>query len=137
MKSDEPFRNEFLAALNRLRDAKPTHPALIGRRIRISVRSVALEAGHSRSHLYREGYEEILDEIRLARPGSVTKSKHRSRDETVARLRDELQQVKAAMSALATENLTLFHRAIQAERRVLRLKEKLDGNISDLRRRSN
>ena len=131
----ESLKEDFRTALRRLREGKQESPSLRGRRVRISVKTVALEAGHSRNNLYQNGFEGILDEIRASRPRAPHVTKKKNRDAKLDSVTAEVEQLRSEVKKLASVNLTLYHRAVQAERRVERLQEKLRGNVRELKAR--
>lgn len=109
---------EYRAALDRLVRGKPTHPAHIGRAVRITPAAVAREAGRSRNPLYTT-HRAILDELAATaeRPtpardlaAVITELKA-----TIADLRERARRHAQEKRALATENLMLLHRARAAE----------------------
>jgi AcrR family transcriptional regulator len=83
---------------------------------RISVSSVAKEAGLSRTALYKL-YPDIVAEIELAAQQNAAPkvSRARRRELEVRRENDELH---ARVASLLSQNATLLHRATEAERRV-------------------
>jgi hypothetical protein len=103
----------------KLRDALGRVLAGTARRVapghRISVSSVAKEAGLSRTALYKI-YPEIVSEIEVAlqKNSSPKVSRARRRELEVRRENDELH---ARIASLLSQNATLLHRATEAERR--------------------
>lgn len=111
----------YRAALNRLVDGKATHPALAGRPVRITPAAVAREARRSRNPLYTT-HRSILDEIVVAAEQPCAAA---DLDATVARLRAENAELRAAVRRhaeekrqLASENLLLLHRARVTEEKL-------------------
>lgn len=111
----------YRAALARLMRGKGRHPDHAGRVVRISPASVAREAGRSRNPLYTT-HRDILDEIEAA-TGSPTPA--RDLATRIAELESKLEDLRAAARRhaeekrlLASENLTLLHRARTAEDRL-------------------
>src|SRR5487761_776372 len=111
----------YLAALDRPIEAKATHPDYAGRSIRITPAAVAKEARRSRNPLYTT-HRALLAEIEAAasRPTPAT-----DLAATVARLeasnaelRGVIRQLRMNKRNLATENLSLLHRARLAEDRL-------------------
>ncbi len=111
----------YLAALDRLIEGKATHPDYAGRPVRITPAAVAKEARRSRNPLYTT-HRALLTEIEAAalRPTPAT-----DLAATVARLegsnaelRRALRQLQIDKRNLATENLSLLHRARLAEDRL-------------------
>ena len=111
----------YLAALDRLIEGKATHPDYAGRPVRITPAAVAKEARRSRNPLYTT-HRALLAEIEAAasRPTPAT-----DLAATVARLeasnaelRGVIRQLRMNKRDLATENLTLLHRARLAEDRL-------------------
>ncbi len=82
---------------------------------RISVSSVAKEAGLSRTALYKL-YPDVVAEIELAAQLNAAPkvSRPRRRELEVRRENDELH---AKVASLLSQNATLLHRATEAERR--------------------
>lgn len=111
----------YRAALARLARGEGRHPDHAGRVVRITPASVAREAGRSRNPLYAT-HRDILDEIEAA-TGSCAPA--RDLVTRIATLKTELTylRVEARRHAeerreLASENLTLLHRARSAEDRL-------------------
>jgi len=108
----------YRAALNRLVEGKATHPSLAGRPVRITPAVVAREARRSRNPLYTT-HRDILDEIVVAADQPSTGA---DLAVAVARLKAENTELRVATRRqaeekrlLASENLTLLHRALAAE----------------------
>lgn len=108
----------YRAALSRLVGGKPRHPAHAGKAVRITPAAVAREAGMSRNPLYAT-HRDILDEIELAAaapaPAKDLASELARRTAELRDLRDAARKHGEEKRALATENLTLLHRARTAE----------------------
>jgi hypothetical protein len=111
----------YLAALDRLIEGQARHPDYAGRPVRITPAAVAKEARRSRNPLYTT-HRALLAEIEAAasRPTPAT-----DLAATVARLeasnaelRRVVQQLQIDKRNLATENLSLLHRARLAEDRL-------------------
>jgi hypothetical protein len=112
----------YLAALDRLIEGKATHPDYAGRPVRITPTVVAKEARHSRNPLYTT-HRALLAEIEAAAASRPTPSSDLAA--TVARveannveLRRTIRQLQIDKRNLATENLSMFHRARLAEDRL-------------------
>ena len=111
----------YRAALNRLVEGKATHPSLAGRPVRITPAAVAREARRSRNPLYTT-HRDILDEIAVA---AGQPSSGADLAATVARLKAENAELRAAVRRhaeekrlLASENLLLLHRVLAAEEKL-------------------
>ena len=111
----------YRAALNRLVEGKATHPSLAGRPVRITPAAVAREARRSRNPLYTT-HRDILDEIAVA---AGQPSSGADLAATVARLKVENAELRAAVRRhaeekrlLASETLLLLHRALAAEEKL-------------------
>lgn len=111
----------YRAALARLVRGEGRHPDHVGRVVRITPVAVAREAGRSRNPLYAT-HRDILDEIDAARGGPTPARDLAAR---LAELEDELAALRAdarrhalEKRELASENLTLLHRARSAEARL-------------------
>jgi hypothetical protein len=124
-KTAESRRNRaaraYLAALDRLIEGKATNPDYVGRPVRITPAAVAKEARRSRNPLYTT-YRALLAEIEAAASGPTPATDLAA---TVARLeasnaelRRLVQQLRMDKRNLATENLSLLHRARLAEERL-------------------
>jgi hypothetical protein len=112
----------YLAALDRLIEGKATHPDHAGRPLRITPTAVAKEARRSRNPLYTT-HRALLAEIAAAASGPTSAADLAA---TVAaleasnrELRRVIHQLKIAKRNLATENVSLLHRARIAEDRVI------------------
>lgn len=119
-RSDAVARS-YRGALARLVRGEGRHPDHAGRVVRISPASVAREAGRSRNPLYTT-HRDILDEIEAAVGGSMPARDLATR---IAELEAGLADLRAAARRhaeekrlLASENLTLLHRARTAEDRL-------------------
>ena len=112
------------AALARLVRGEGRHADHAGRVVKITPTSVAREAGRSRNPLYTS-HRDILDEIEAAAgPGTPA----RDLAARIATLETELTHLRAdarrhaeERRELASENLTLLHRARSAEDRLTAL----------------
>jgi len=111
----------YRAALARLVRGEGRHPRHAGQPIRITPAAVAREAGRSRNPLYAT-HRDILDEIAAAAAGPGPAKDLAAR---VAELEAELAGLRAIARRhaeekrmLASENLTLLHRARIAEDRL-------------------
>jgi hypothetical protein len=111
----------YRGALARLVRGEGRHPRHAGQPIRITPAAVAREAGRSRNPLYAT-HRDILDEIAAAAAGPGPAKDLAAR---VAELEAELAGLRAnarrhaeEKRMLASENLTLLHRARIAEDRL-------------------
>jgi hypothetical protein len=120
----------YLAALDRLIEGRATHPDHAGRPVRITPAAVAKEAHRSRNPLYTTR-RALLAEIDAAgiRPTPAT-----DLATTIARLeackselRQDIRQLQADKRNLATENLSLLHRARLAEDRLAARDREIDS----------
>jgi hypothetical protein len=110
-----------LAALDRLIEGNATHPDYTGRPIRITPAAVAREARRSRNPLYTT-HRALRAEIEAAasRPtpaGDLAATVARL-EASNTELRRALRQLQIDKRNLATENLSLLHRARLAEDRL-------------------
>ncbi len=120
----------YLAALDRLIAGKATHPDYAGRPVRITPAAVAKEARRSRNPLYTT-HRALLAEIEEAatRPTpaadlAATVSKFEASN---AELRGIIRRLQIDKRNLATENLSLLHRARLAEDRLRARDRELAG----------
>jgi hypothetical protein len=111
----------YRVALARLVRGEGRHPDHAGRVVRITPASVAREAGRSRNPLYTT-HRDILDEIEAAAGGPTPAHDLATR---IVELEAELVRMRAAARhhieekrLLASENLSLLHRARTAEDRL-------------------
>ncbi len=108
----------YRAALARLARGEGRHPDHAGRIVRITPASVAREAGRSRNPLYTT-HRDVLDEIEAASASSIPVRDLAARlvdlEGQLARLRAEARRHGEERRELASENLTLLHRAQTAE----------------------
>lgn len=112
----------YRAALARLVRGEGRHPRHAGQPIRITPAAVAREAGRSRNPLYAT-HRDILDEIAAAAagPGPAKDLAARVADleAELAGLRANARRHAEEKRMLASENLTLLHRARIAEDRLV------------------
>lgn len=108
----------YRAALSRLVSGKARHPGHAGKPVRVTPAAVAREAGMSRNPLYAR-HRDILEEIEIA---AAAPTPARDMASELERRLGELRELRAAARkhedekrALATENLSLLHRARVAE----------------------
>ena len=108
----------YRAALARLVRGEGRHPDHAGRVVRITPAAVAREAGRSRNPLYTT-HRDILDEIEAAAaPGTPTRDlavRIAELEAELTRLRAEAHRHTEERRELASDNLTLLHRARTAE----------------------
>jgi hypothetical protein len=124
-KTTEGRRNRaaraYIAALDRLIEGKATHPDHARRPVRITPAAVAKEARRSRNPLYTT-HRTLLAEIEAAanRPTPVADlaAMVAKLEANNGRLRGIIHQLQIDKRNLATENLSLLHRARLAEDRL-------------------
>jgi hypothetical protein len=121
LRRSDAVARSYRAALARLVRGEGRHADHAGRVVRISPASVAREAGRSRNPLYTT-HRDILDEIEAAAGGPTPATDLAAR---IAELESDLADLRAAARRhaeekrlLASENLTLLHRARTAEDRL-------------------
>jgi hypothetical protein len=111
----------YRAALARLVRGDGRHSDHAGRVVRITPASVAREAGRSRNPLYTT-HREILDEIEVAAEGPTPMRDLAARiaelEAALAHLRSDARRHGEERRELASENMTLLHRARSAEDRL-------------------
>lgn len=117
---DASTKQAYLDALERLQNASGVHPDHLGRLIRVTPTSVAREAGLTRNPLYTT-HRDVLQQITTSATadrgaGPVTSPLSELRDE-ISKLRAEVKSLREDRSRLASENLSLLHRARLAEGR--------------------
>lgn len=120
-RGSDAVARSYRGALARLVRGEGRHSNHAGRVVRISPASVAREAGRSRNPLYTT-HRNILDEIDAAARGPTPA---RDLAACIAELKAELAELRALVRRhadekrlLASENLTLLHRARAAEDRL-------------------
>lgn len=117
----ERHARAYRDALDRLLNGTAVHPSHAGRKVRVTPTSVAREAGKSRNPLYST-HVDILGEIaRLAsdeRRHGFPPDRIGQLEQEVSQLRSELRKQAVERRKLASENLTLMHRARVAEERL-------------------
>ena len=105
-------------ALERLVKGMPTHPDLRSRRYRLTVSTLAKEAGTSRNAIY-SNHRGMLADIEAAKRRSVTVPETlESADDKITELRAIIRGHESDIRQLATENATLVLRAQTAEERL-------------------
>jgi hypothetical protein len=115
----------YRAALARLVRGEGRHPRHAGQPVRITPAAVAREAGRSRNPLYAT-HRDLLEEIAAAAagpgpaPGTAKDLAVRvtELEAEVAQLRADARRHAEEKRMLASENLTLLHRARTAEDRL-------------------
>jgi hypothetical protein len=111
----------YLAALDRLIEGKATHPDHVGRSVRVTPAAVAKEAGRSRNPLYTT-HRALLAEVEAAAthstPAADLAATIARLEASNAELRTIIRQLQIDKRNLATENLSLLHRARLAEDRL-------------------
>ena len=118
-KRHEHSATELRAALKRLKDGKPTHPELQNDAT-ISILSVAKEAGLTPQAVHRR-HKDIITEINLARK-LQPRRKNTLGEERIRKVMLEDVMLRDALQKLTSENATLLHRAVEAERALIKLK---------------
>ena len=112
----------YLAALDRLIEGKATHPDHAGRPVRITPAAVAKEARRSRNPLYTT-HRALLAEIDAAVVQPTAASDLAATvvrlEASNAELRAIIRQLQIDKRNLATENLSLLHRARLGEDRLV------------------
>lgn len=111
----------YLAALHRLIEGKATHPDYAGRPVCITPAAVAKEARRSRNPLYTT-HRALLDEIEKAAtrptPAADLAATVVRLEASNAELRRVVHELRIDKRNVATENLSLLHRARLAEDRL-------------------
>lgn len=114
----------YRAALARLVRGEGRHADHAGRVVKITPTSVAREAGRSRNPLYTS-HRDILDEIEAAAgPGTPARdlaARIATLETEMTHLRADARRHAEERRELASENLTLLHRARSAEDRLTAL----------------
>lgn len=123
-------------ALDRLVRGVPEHPSLCDRPYRLTVATLAREAGVGRNAIYtnHRGILEALAEAgkRRAVPDALT-----AVDKKLAEQRSIIAALQLQLRQLATENAGLLRRAVEAERRAERADQRnaqMTREIDALRR---
>ena len=110
----------YLAALDRLIEGKATHPDYAGRPVRITPAAVAKEARRSRNPLYTT-HRALLARDRsrcfTSNAGERSGCDRWRLEANNSELRRVIHQLQIDKRNLATENLSLLHRARLAEDR--------------------
>lgn len=110
-------RSLLEAALERLIAGRPTHMSLQRRRFHISVATVSREAAISRTTIYKK-HRDLIEQIVKAAEVSPHYSKRRSHHEQqVAKLLERVRELEGAQTKLVSENATLLHRVVEAEKK--------------------
>lgn len=109
MSDVERIRKDFMEALGRLRSGSPTHPKLIPRAaggdLKISVTTVSLEAGHSRTLIGMDGckYPDVRAAVLASRDQSPLQMKRsaalKAMSEELSLLRDQIRLKDSALMA--------------------------------------
>jgi hypothetical protein len=112
----------YLAALDRLMGGKATHPDYAGRPVRITPAAVAKEARRSRNPLYTT-HRALLAEIEASAsrptPAVDLAATVASLEARASELRAIIRRLHNDKRNLATENLSLLHRARLGEDRLV------------------
>lgn len=101
-------------ALDRLVKGTPHDATLQERRYKLSVASLAREAGVARNAIYTN-HRAMIEALRHAAQQRVVPSKLESWDDKLAQQRAVIEVLKTEQRRLATENAALLKRAIDAE----------------------
>lgn len=117
-------RHRLEAALNRLIQQTPSHPAHQAKPYRITPAAVAREAGVSRNALYTN-HRPILARIEALQKRQTTAAKIASWQDKIEQQRETLQQLKLDKRQLASANHALFERLQDAESKIRTLEKKL------------
>lgn len=106
LRETDPIEKDFLDALQRLIEGKPTHKKLKAKaredRLKVNASNVALEAGRSRTLIALEDcrYPKVREAVRLAQGGK--KAEPTTYTQLIASLRADLATVKAEKRLLET-----------------------------------
>lgn len=136
MTGNDSARADFLAALGRLRQSKPTHPDLIVMAekglLKISPASVAKEARRSRTLIGMEGckYPDIRREVLASKDQSPLQIK---RSQALKAMSDEVKRLKSAIQVKDTALAVARLKIAELERR-LQEHEPLDPKVVPIRR---
>ena len=121
----DPIEQDFLAAIERLRDGEPKNKKLKARKangtLKINVASVALEAGHSRTLIALETgcrYPRVRELIKQAKSGRTALPTTVS--EVIARLRAENVNLQAQVKIYQATALVHFKARDKAEKEAVR-----------------
>lgn len=117
---DASTRQAYLDALYRLQNAVGVHPDHLGKLVRVTPTAVAREAGLTRNPLYtthRDVLQQITASTTSNRHAGVAMSPLSALKDEVSKLRAEVKSLRDDRSRLASENLSLLHRARLAEGR--------------------
>ncbi|MGK5010294.1 hypothetical protein [Janthinobacterium sp. MDB2-8] len=121
----DPIEQDFLNAIDRLRDGEPKNKQLKARKakgtLKVNVANVALEAGHSRTLIALEAgcryprVRELIKQAKTSRDGLPT-----TLNEVVARLRADNAEMRIQMNTLKATVLAHFNARDKAENEVSR-----------------
>jgi hypothetical protein len=115
----ERTAGRIVDAIARLKAGQPTHPELRLRTVaRVSVQTVAMEAGISRAALYRYHKPLLLAISDTARENQPARVSRRRRIEE--ELRREIVSLESRLNDAISENALLLHRLTVAEDRLRR-----------------
>ena len=108
-------------ALERLRAGTPRSPTVGQRQWKLDVKTLADEAGVSRSTIY-QNHREVLDELRNIGTTQRTNTAAQSAKKKIQELNLALHEVQTNQRTLITENAALLARALKAERKLKELR---------------
>jgi hypothetical protein len=109
------------AALDRLVGGAPNHPSLRGRTYRLTVATLAREAGIARNTIYAN-HRSILDELNRINHQVTTRTRS-APEQKIAELGALIEQLQRQTRQFATENAALLKRVIDAEEILDRLQK--------------
>ncbi len=101
-------------ALARMIDSTPHDASLQERRCRLSVASLAREAGVARNAIYTN-HRAMIDALRQATQQQGVPSRRKSWEDQLAQQRAVIDLLKAQQRRLVTENAALLKRALDSE----------------------
>lgn len=113
-KVSKRVEQDFMAALQRLKQEAPLHPTLVAQKnlgkLKVTVSAVALEAGHARRFIAHENCElrEVRDAVILAIENQPTGRARESLRAEIKRLRVENAEMQDAMEASAISEADLL-----------------------------
>jgi signal transduction histidine kinase len=123
-------------ALDRLVRGAPEHPSLCGRPYRLTVATLAREAGVGRNAIYTN-HRGILEALAEAGKRRAVPDALAALDKRLAEQRSVIAALQLQLRQLATENAALLRRAVEAERRAERADQRnaqMTREIDALRR---
>lgn len=120
----DPIEKDFMEALNRLKAGKPKNKALQvaakAGKLRISVSTVATEAGHSRTLIGHKAckYPAVRDQIIALRTDPENPSRLQ---DIVAARRADVARLTRELKLAQTQNASLLIRMLKLEQEITRL----------------